>query len=36
MLERLLDDVRRELNITPIKEGPSWYQYPKVKEVGIY
>ncbi|CAN5806525.1 hypothetical protein BH23THE1_BH23THE1_18610 [soil metagenome] len=36
MYERPLDDVRKELNIIPIKEGPSWYQYPKIKEVGIY
>jgi len=35
MLEKPLE-VRKELNITPLKEGPSWYQYPKIKEAGIY
>ena len=36
LLEKPLDEVRKELNITPLKEGPSWYQYPKIKEAGIY
>jgi ubiquinone biosynthesis protein COQ4 len=35
MIERHIDDIRRELNIIPIKEGPSWYQYPKLKEFEI-
>ena len=36
MLEKPLDGVRKELNITPLKEGPCWYQYPKIKEAGTY
>jgi len=36
MLERPRDDVRKELNITLIKEGQIWYQYPIIKEAGIY
>ena len=36
MVEMPIDDVRKKLNITPVKEGPSWYQYPKIKEAGIY
>jgi hypothetical protein len=36
MFEKPLDEVRKELNITPLKEGPNWYQYPKIKEAGIY
>ncbi len=35
MYERPFDDVRKELNIIPIKEGPSWYQYPMIKE-GVF
>ena len=35
MVERHIDDIRRKLNIIPIKEGPSWYQYPKLKEFEI-
>jgi ubiquinone biosynthesis protein COQ4 len=30
-----IEDVRKELKITPIKEGPSWYQYPKLKDEGL-
>ena len=36
MVEKPLEEVRKELNIIPLKEGPSWYQYPKIKEAGIY
>lgn len=36
MLEKPLDEVRKELNITPLREGPSWYQYSKIKEAGTY
>jgi ubiquinone biosynthesis protein COQ4 len=35
MLERPIQEVRRELNITSIREGPSWYQNPKLKDVGL-
>jgi ubiquinone biosynthesis protein COQ4 len=35
MLERPIQEVRRELNITPIREGPSWYQNPKLKDAGL-
>jgi hypothetical protein len=35
MYERPFDDVRKELNIIPTKEGPSWYQYPMIKE-GVF
>jgi ubiquinone biosynthesis protein Coq4 len=32
-LERPIDEVRQELNITPVTEGPySWYSNPKLKE----
>jgi ubiquinone biosynthesis protein COQ4 len=33
MLERPIEDVR--LNINPIREGPSWYQYPQLKDAGL-
>ena len=36
MLERPLDEVRKKLNITPLNDGPSRYQYLKIKEVGFY
>jgi hypothetical protein len=36
MVEMPIEDVRKKLNITPLKEGPSWYQYPKIREAGIY
>jgi ubiquinone biosynthesis protein Coq4 len=36
MVEMPLEEVRKKLNIIPIKEGPSWYQYPKIKEAGIH
>jgi len=36
MFEKPLDEVRKGLNITPLKEGPSWYQYPKIKKADIY
>lgn len=36
MVDRPIDDVRKELNIIPIKEGPSWYQYPKIKDDTIH
>ncbi len=35
MIEMPIEDVRKELKITPIKEGPSWYQYPKLKDEGL-
>jgi ubiquinone biosynthesis protein COQ4 len=35
MLEVPIEDVRKNLNITPIKEGPSWYQYPNLKDAGL-
>jgi ubiquinone biosynthesis protein COQ4 len=35
MLERPIEDVRRELNINPIREGPSWYQYQQLKDAGL-
>ena len=35
MVEMPIDDVRRNLNITPLKEGPSWYQYPTLKDAGL-
>jgi ubiquinone biosynthesis protein COQ4 len=36
MVEKPLNNVREELNITPIKEGPtSWYQSPDLKNLGL-
>lgn len=35
MVEVPLEEVRKKLNIVPINEGPSWYQYSKIKEAGI-
>ena len=35
MLERPIQDVRKELNITPVREGPSWYQNPKLNDAGL-
>jgi ubiquinone biosynthesis protein COQ4 len=35
MLGSPINDVRRELNINPIREGPSWYQYPQLKDAGL-
>jgi ubiquinone biosynthesis protein COQ4 len=35
MLERPIQEVRNELNITPIIEGPSWYRNPKLKNAGL-
>jgi ubiquinone biosynthesis protein Coq4 len=31
MVEKPIEEVRKELNIAPIKEGPSWYQYSQLK-----
>ena len=37
MIEMPLEEVRKEANITPIKEGPvSWYQDPLLKDAGFY
>lgn len=35
MLERPIQEVRNELNISPIREGPSWYHYPGLKDAGL-
>lgn len=35
MLERPLQEVRKQLNITPIRDGPSWYHYPGLKDDGL-
>ena len=36
MLDMPLEEVRKDLNINPIKEGPgSWYQDPKLKDAGL-
>ncbi len=35
MLASPIQDVRMELNITPVREGPSWYQNPKLKDAGL-
>jgi ubiquinone biosynthesis protein Coq4 len=35
MLERPIQDVRKELNITPIRDGPSWYQDVKLRDSGL-
>ena len=32
-----IEDIRRDLNITPVKEGPvSWYQDPALKDNGLH
>ena len=37
MLKMPLEEVRRDLNITPIKEGQaSWYQDPVLKDAGLH
>ena len=36
MLKMPLEEVRKDLNINPIKEGiGSWYQDPKLKDAGL-
>jgi ubiquinone biosynthesis protein Coq4 len=35
MIEKPIEDVRKELNIAPIRERPSWYQYPQLKDAGL-
>jgi ubiquinone biosynthesis protein COQ4 len=35
MLDRPLQEVRKQLNITPIRDGPSWYHYPGLKDSGL-
>lgn len=35
MLDRPIQDVRKELNITPIRDGPSWYQNVKLRDSGL-
>jgi ubiquinone biosynthesis protein COQ4 len=35
MVEKPIGELRNDLNITPIKEGPSWYQYPNLKDAGL-
>jgi ubiquinone biosynthesis protein COQ4 len=36
MYENSLNEVRKKLNITPVKEGPtSWYQDPVLKNLGL-
>ena len=36
MLKMPLEEVRKNLNITPVKEGPvSWYQDPLLKDAGL-
>ena len=35
MLERPLQEVRKKLNITPIREGPSGYHYPGLEDSGL-
>lgn len=35
MLERPIQDVRKELNITPIRDGPSWDQNVKLRDSGL-
>ena len=36
MFKMPLEEVRKDLNITPIKEGPvSWYQDPLLKDAGL-
>lgn len=34
-IEMPIEDVRKELKITPIKECLSRYQYPKLKDEGL-
>lgn len=36
MLDRPLQEVRNQLNITPIRDGPSWYRYAGLREAGLY
>ena len=35
MLDRPLQEVRNQLDITPIRDGPSWYRYAGLKEAGL-
>jgi ubiquinone biosynthesis protein Coq4 len=35
MVEKPIEELRKDLNITPIKDGPSWYQYPNLKDAGL-
>jgi ubiquinone biosynthesis protein COQ4 len=35
MLERPIQDARKDLKITPVREGPSWYRNPKLNDAGL-
>ena len=37
MLKMPLEEVRKDLNITPVREGlGSWYQDPALKDAGLH